>query len=191
VPWRTSTSSLGSAGARRGVSEKDAVVADAGETFATLLGQIVTEGDWVIASVEDEQRDFPFAREESKEPPDLCCRCRGAVVLWRDALHVEGCRPRVKGPVQLTDPLIVPAGHDGLARRMLGRRVVKASLGAALGVTAIPGRGVDGKDEWPRRRALRHEERPKTILVDPAPLKRLVETAVRTTEFGLEAESGH
>jgi hypothetical protein len=74
---------------------------------------------------------------------------------------------------------------------MLRSRVVKASLGAALGVTAVPGRGVDGKDEWPGRRALGHEEFSKTILVDPAATQRLVETAVRTTELGLEAESGH
>jgi hypothetical protein len=101
---------------RRGVSKKDSVVAYAGETFATFLSQLVTEGDWVIAGVEDEQRDFLVAREESNEAPDLFCRCRGAVVVWRDARHVEGCRPRVEGPVQLADPLIVPTSHDGLAR---------------------------------------------------------------------------
>jgi hypothetical protein len=74
---------------------------------------------------------------------------------------------------------------------MLGRRVVKAPLGAALGVTAVPGRGVDGKDEWPGCRALRHEERPKTIRIDPAATQRLVETAVRAAELGLEAERGY
>jgi hypothetical protein len=100
---------------RRGVSKKDTVVADASETFTTFLSQIVTDGDWVVASVEDEQRDFLVAREESNEAPDLFCRCRGAVVVWRDALHVEGSGPRVKGPVQLADPLIGPAGDDGLA----------------------------------------------------------------------------
>jgi hypothetical protein len=53
---------------------------------------------------------------------------------------------------------------------MLRCRVVKAPFRAALGVTAVPGRGVDGEDEWPRRRALRHEEFPKSVLVDPAAL---------------------
>jgi hypothetical protein len=38
---------------------------------------------------------------------------------------------------------------------------------------------------------LRYEECPKAILVDPATLEGLVETAVRAAELGLEAESGH
>jgi hypothetical protein len=116
VPWRTSASSLRSVGTGRGIGKEDAVVADASEAFTTFFGQVVTEGDGVVAGVEDEQRDFVVAREESKKASDLCCRCRGAVAVWWDALHVERCRPRVKGPVQLADPLIVPAGHDGLAR---------------------------------------------------------------------------
>jgi len=74
---------------------------------------------------------------------------------------------------------------------MLRRRVVKAALGAALGVTAVPGRGVDGKDERPARRSLRHEEGPEPVPVDPAALERLVEAAVRAAELGLEAEGGH
>jgi hypothetical protein len=74
---------------------------------------------------------------------------------------------------------------------MLRRRVVKASLGAALGVTAVPGRGIDGKDERPALWAVRHEEFAESVLIDPATVQGLIEAAVRAAELGLEAESGH
>jgi hypothetical protein len=74
---------------------------------------------------------------------------------------------------------------------MLRSRVVKAPLRAALGVTAVPGRGVDGEDEWPRRRSVLDEQAAESIFIDPAPAQRLVETAVRTAEYRLEAEGGH
>ncbi len=122
---------------------------------------------------------------------DLCGGCGRRVLVWWDSHDVERRRPRVKGPVQLADPLIVPASHDGLAGRMLRRRVVKAPLGAALGVTTIPGRGIDREDEGPSLWTVRHQQRAQPILVDAAAFERLVEAAVRTAEHRLEAEGGH
>jgi len=74
---------------------------------------------------------------------------------------------------------------------MLRSRVVKAPLGAAFGVTAVPGRGVDGEDERPRRRAVSHEKLSKAILIDPTTVQGLIEAAVRAAELRLEAECGH
>ena len=121
-------------------------------TSARHVGQPVADGDRVVAGVEDEQRDLAVAREQ---PDQSAIWSTVAVVgscVGRDAHDVDGGGPAVGSPVQLADPLVGPAGHDGLAGRVLGRRVVEAPLGAALGVAAVPGRGVDGEDQRPARR---------------------------------------
>jgi hypothetical protein len=71
VPRRTSTGVCRAVGTRGRICVKDAVVTDTSETFATHFGQIVTDGDRVVTSVEDEQRNLPLAREESNEAADL------------------------------------------------------------------------------------------------------------------------
>lgn len=69
--------------------------------------------------------------------------------------------------------------------------VVKAALGAALGVTARPGRRVDGEDQRPIAWTVGDEEAAQPILVDPSGGERLVEAPVTAGEHRLEAESGH
>ena len=107
-----------------------------------------------------------------------------------DAHRVERRGPAVGRPGELADPLVVPARHDRLAGRVLGGRVVKAPLGAALGVAAVQGRGVDGEDQRPVGRTVRDEQVAEPLLVDPAPRERLVEAAVGAAELRLEAERG-
>ena len=180
-----------SVGARGRISIKDTVVANSSERFAAHLGQVVTNGDRVIAGIEDKQRDFFLTAEESDETADLLDgRCRG-VEERCDAHHVEGGGPRIVGPAQLADPLIVPARHDGLSGRVFGGRVVVAPLGAALGVAPVPGRRVDGEDKGPRRRSVLDEQAAESLLVNAATLERLVEAAVRAAEHRLEAKGGH
>ena len=71
VPRGTSAGLCRSVWTRGRICVKDAVVADTSETFAPLFGQIVTYGDRVVAGVEDEQRGFALAWEESNEASDL------------------------------------------------------------------------------------------------------------------------
>ena len=74
---------------------------------------------------------------------------------------------------------------------MFGGRVVKAPLGAALGVAAILHRGVDGEDQRPVAGAVLDQEPAQPVLVHPSVGKGLVEAAVRAGELGLEAERRH
>jgi len=56
---------------------------------------------------------------------------------------------------------------------MFGGRVVETAFGAALGIAAIPGRGIDGEDEGPGLRLVLDEELTEAPLVDAAPGQRL------------------
>ena len=79
MPWGASAGSLRSVGASRGIGIKDAVVANASEALAALLGQIVTDGYRVVTGVEDEQRHFLISWKEPDQAPDLLCRDLGRV----------------------------------------------------------------------------------------------------------------
>jgi hypothetical protein len=65
-------------GARGRISIKDAIVTNASEHLAAHVGQVMADGDRVIAGVEDEERDFSLAGQEPDEAPDLLNGgCRG------------------------------------------------------------------------------------------------------------------
>jgi hypothetical protein len=74
---------------------------------------------------------------------------------------------------------------DRLAGGVLGGRVVKAPLGTALRVAAVPGRGVDGEHHRPVRRPIGNEQLAQSIVVDPALREHFVEAAVTTAEHRL------
>jgi hypothetical protein len=151
----------------------------------------VAGGDRVIAGVEDEKRDLDVTRQESDQAAELGDGGAYGVEEGCDAEHIERGRPRVMGPLQLADPLIVPAGHDGLSGRMLRGRVAKAPLGAALRVATVPGRYIDGKDERPAFWSVLDEQAAELVLVDAVTLQRLVEAAVRAAKHRLKAEGRH
>jgi hypothetical protein len=67
---------------------------------------------------------------------------------------------------------------------------VKATLGAALGITARPGGGVDGEDQWPVPWSVRNEQLAQRLVVDPALGQCLVEAPVAAGELGLQGERG-
>ena len=107
-----------SIGTRRGICVKDTIVAYTRERLNPHVGQVVSNANRVVTGIEDEERDFSPVSQESDEPPDLLDGRCGGVDERCNAHDVKGCRPRVRGPVQLTDPLIGPPGHDRLSGRV-------------------------------------------------------------------------
>jgi hypothetical protein len=71
VSWRTPTAPCRTVGARRGIGVEDAVVADAAEHLDPLPSEVVTDGNRVIAGVEDEQRHLAVFWQEADEATDL------------------------------------------------------------------------------------------------------------------------
>src|SRR5208282_5907547 len=109
----------------------------------------------------------------------------------RDAQGVEWSGPAVGGPVQLAYPLIGPSGHDGLAGGVLRSRVVEAPFGAALGVTAVPGRGIDSEHQGPLLGTVLDQQLAEPNFVYVSRGQGLVEAAVAAPELGFETEGGH
>ena len=75
------------------------------ENLATDLGEVVTQGDRVVAGVEDEERKLFSVWKKSDHLADLCDGGGRRVLAWCDSHDVKRRCPRVKGPVQLADPL--------------------------------------------------------------------------------------
>jgi hypothetical protein len=71
VSWRPSTGPCRTVGARRRIRVEDAVVADAAENLDPLPGEVVTDGNRVIAGVEHEQRHLAVSWEQADEATDL------------------------------------------------------------------------------------------------------------------------
>jgi hypothetical protein len=71
MPWRPSAALGWSVGARRRIRVEDAVVADAAENLGASTGEVVTDGNRVIAGVEHEQRDLAVFWQEADEATDL------------------------------------------------------------------------------------------------------------------------
>ena len=179
------------AGARRrrlGVGME--VAADPDQRLGPGAGQPGAEGDGVVAGVEDEQRDGLVLGQEPHEAFHLVDGGRGGVLAGGDAPGVEGGGPAVGRPVELGDPLIGPAGDDGLAGGVAGRRVVEAPLRAGLGVAAVPGRGVHREHQRPAGGPALDEELAEPLGLDPPAGQRLVQAAVGTAEHRLQAERG-
>jgi hypothetical protein len=139
VSRRTSAGLERTVGTVRWTGIENPVVANAAEHLGPPTGQVVSDGDWVIAGIEDEQRDGTSHRQKANEVLHLVDGGRGGIHLWADPHQIHRGRPTVESPVQLADPLIGPPSHDGLAGRVLGGRVVEAPIGTALGVTPVPG----------------------------------------------------
>jgi hypothetical protein len=71
VSWRTPTGPCRTVGARSGIGVEDTVVADPAEHLDPLPGEVVTDGNRVIAGVEDEQWPLALFREQADEATDL------------------------------------------------------------------------------------------------------------------------
>jgi hypothetical protein len=71
MPWRTPTGPCRTVGARSGIGVEDAVVADAAENLGASAGEVVTDGNRVIAGVEHEQRHLAVFWQEADEATDL------------------------------------------------------------------------------------------------------------------------
>jgi hypothetical protein len=99
----------------------------------------------IVASVEDEQRNFSFLlrREAHKRFHLLGGRLVG--LLRRvEALYVHGGGPTLADEVELGDELVGPPRYDRLASRVARGMIVEAALGATLRVAARPNAHVHG-----------------------------------------------
>jgi hypothetical protein len=101
--------------------------------------------DRVVARVEDEQGDDPFFKPAQQSLDLFGCHHVG-VLGGPDTLYVHGGGPALAGEAELCDPLVGPAGDDGLTGRVSGGMVVEAALRAALRVAAIPHAHINGVD---------------------------------------------
>jgi hypothetical protein len=102
--------------------------------------------DRVVARVEDEQGDWPYFPQPIQQSLHLPASNLVSILCGADALYVHGSAPTLAHEVQLCDELVGPARDDGLTRGVSGRMVVETTLGAALGVAAIPHANVYGVD---------------------------------------------
>ena len=170
---------------------EDPVRADAHKHLGARLGQPGADGDGVVAGVEDEQRHVTLVGKQIHEVAHLGDGGRRGVLAGRDASGIEGSGPAVRRPIELADPLIGPAGHDGLAGGVLRSRVIEAPFGAGLGVAAVPGGGVHGEHHRPVGRVVRHEDLTQPVAVDRPQGERLVQAAVAAAEHRLQAERRH
>ena len=113
----------------------------------------VAVSPWERPAASSRRRERTAARRHHRAGADEALHLvdRGArrVAIERQPRHVHRRRPAVGAEGELVDPLIGPARDDRLAGGVLLGRVVVATAGAALGVTARPGRGVDGEHERP------------------------------------------
>src|SRR5260370_26188022 len=120
-----------------------------GDVLPIEFRQFAGEGLGIIASVEDEQRDWPVGGQAVDALPDLCRGDRLGVATRRDALHIQRRSPAVMGKAELCQPCIRPAGHNRRARRLPRRGVIGAASWASLRVVARPDTGVQRKDGLP------------------------------------------
>ena len=144
----------------------------------------------IVASVEDEQGHAAFALGQPVEQGHHLPGGHLVGVLRRaDPPRVHGGHPTLPREADLGDPLVGPAGHDGLAGGVARGMVVEAALGARLGVAACPHAHVHGVD----RRSLASEgvadhQRAQGLGVDPSPFQRRVEATPTATVRGFEAQ---
>src|SRR5260370_14230033 len=82
-----------------------------GDVLPIEFRQFAGEGLGIIASVEDEQRDWPVGGQAFDELPDLGRGDRVGVATRRDALHIQRRRPAVKGKPHLCIPYKTPTRH--------------------------------------------------------------------------------
>jgi len=103
------------------VGVEDAVAADADQDLRGGVGQCGADRDRVVAGVEDEHRHLAVVGQALREPGDLLDGERCGIAGGWDPRGVYRRGPGVEGPVELGDPLVGPAGADGLACPVFGR----------------------------------------------------------------------
>ncbi len=92
-------------------------------------------------------------------------------------LDIERGGPAVPGEAELGQPLVRPAGDDGLAGRVARGMVVEATLRTGLGVIAHPDTAIDGVDRLPIGQGVTHQQGAEGRHIDAASSKGGVETA--------------
>ena len=171
-----------------GVGVEDAVAADADQDLRRGVGQCGADRDRVVAGVEHEHRHLAVVGQALYEAGGLLDGERCGIAGGRDPGGVHRRGPGVEGPVELGDPLVGPAGDDGLAGRVFGRRVVEAPLGAGLPVAARPGGGVDGEHGRPGGWAVHYQQVAHPLMVDSSQGQRFVQAAMAATERRFQAQ---
>ena len=165
---------------RRGEVE-DPVGLDAGEGLGAGAGEFDGELDRVVAAVEDEQRHGVGGAQPLQQATDLGGGNLFGTGRLRTRVQAHGVQrrgPGVRRPVQLRDPLVTPAGHDGLPIGVPGGVVVVPALRRALRVVAAPGRGVHREDQRPAGVAGQYQLVTQPVGIDLAAGKRAVDTAM-------------
>jgi len=151
----------------------------------------VGERDRVVAGVEAEHWRPRGITKAGDQFTDLVHGDVSGICSGRDSAGVHGGGPGVVGPVQGRDPLVGPAGDDGLPGRVFGRGIVVPALGAGLGVAARPGRCVHGEHQWPGGWAVFNQQVAHRVGVNIPPGQRLVQAAVTAPENRLQTQHGH
>jgi len=139
--------------------------------------QFAGEGLGIVASVEDEQRDWPGRGQALHKLRDLCRGDRVGVATGLDALHIQRRSPAVMGKAELCQPGIRPAGHDRLARRLPRRGVIVAASWAGLRVVARPDAGVQGVDRLPVIQRIAGNQLPQRRSIHVAGGQGVIQTA--------------
>src|SRR5215207_3229017 len=148
-PWRRGRRCVPAVAQAR-VAVEAAPGAQAEEDLARAPLQSLLHLDWVVARIEDEQRDSvsPTRRKgPPQERPHLLGGDRIGVLGGTESSHIHGSGPTLAHEAQLCDELVGPARHDGLAGGVPRRMVVVAALGAALRIVAVPHAHINGVDE--------------------------------------------
>ena len=171
---------------------KDTFRADPHEDLGSGVGQPNGERDRVIAGVEHEHRCHVAVNSgKTGELVDLVDGDGHGVLVWCDPSGIHWCGPRIGCPTELGDPLIRPAGNDGLTIGMFRRRIVEAPLRTGFGVASIPCRRVDREHGGPVLRAGLDKQPPEPVSVDHAASEGFVEAAVRAAQHRLKTQRWH
>ena len=102
---RSAAGALGSSRSGRRIGIDDPIVADPGEELDPGVAEAVSDGDRVVAGVEDEQRRLTIGGKHVDQSADLVGGGCGCVLLGCDPPDVDWRRPAVGRERQLADPL--------------------------------------------------------------------------------------
>ena len=151
-----------------------------GDLLPIEFRQFASEGLGIIASVEDEQRDWPVRGQALHKLPDLCRGDRVGVATGLDSLHIQRRRPAVMSKAELCQPGIRPAGDDRLTRRLTRRRVIVGAAWAGLRVVARPDAGVQRIDGLPIVQRIACDQLPQRRSINVAGSQGVIQTAPPT-----------
>lgn len=176
-------------GSRVGVSVKAAIAAQADQDRGSRLPETQRQLDRIIASVEDEQGYGRIRRWQPMDKRfDLLDSHSVSIFERMHTLDVEWGGPAIAGEAELGDPLVSPAGDNGLPSGVAGRVIIEASLGAGFGVAAGPNTHIDGIDGLLLSQRTLRQCGTEGVSIDLTVAKGRIQTAPAATMGGFQAQ---